>query len=143
MSTKRSLSRSCALGAVLLVQACAAHPARNPVPEELVQEATIPDFASVRIWGDAHASDADANDSLNRIAEQVMAATGLAAGYDMLVISGGGSDGAFGAGLLKGWSASGTRPRFRIVTGISTGALIAPFAFLGTCLLYTSDAADE
>jgi predicted patatin/cPLA2 family phospholipase len=132
MSTKRSLSRSCALGAALLVQACAAHPARNPVPEVLVHEATIPDFASVRIWGDGHAPDAGANDSLDRIAEQVMAASGPAAGYDMLVISGGGSDGAFGAGLLKGWSASGTRPRFRIVTGISTGALIAPFAFLGT-----------
>lgn len=48
-----------------------------------------------------------------------------------LAISGGGDNGAFGAGLLKGWSASGTRPEFKIVTGVSTGALIAPFAFLG------------
>lgn len=48
-----------------------------------------------------------------------------------LTISGGGGDGAFGAGLLKGWSQSGTRPEFRLVTGVSTGALIAPFAFLG------------
>lgn len=48
-----------------------------------------------------------------------------------LSISGGGGDGAFGAGLLKGWSESGTRPEFRLVTGVSTGALIAPFAFLG------------
>ena len=43
-----------------------------------------------------------------------------------------GSDaGAFAAGLLAGWTASGTRPQFRVVTGISAGALIAPFAFLG------------
>ena len=49
-----------------------------------------------------------------------------------LTISGGGGDGAFGAGLLTGWSEAGTRPTFRLVTGISTGALIAPFAFLGS-----------
>lgn len=48
-----------------------------------------------------------------------------------LTISGGGGDGAFGAGLLAGWTESGTRPEFKLVTGISTGALIAPFAFLG------------
>lgn len=49
-----------------------------------------------------------------------------------LAISGGGDDGAFGAGLLVGWTQSGNRPEFRIVTGISTGALSAPFAFLGS-----------
>jgi predicted acylesterase/phospholipase RssA len=49
----------------------------------------------------------------------------------MLAISGGGDDGAFGAGLLVGWSEAGTRPEFKLVTGVSTGALIAPFAFLG------------
>ena len=48
-----------------------------------------------------------------------------------LAISGGGDDGAFGAGLLLGWTARGDRPSFAIVTGISTGALTAPFAFLG------------
>lgn len=51
--------------------------------------------------------------------------------YSYLAISGGGSDGAFGAGLLNGWSKSGTRPKFKIVTGVSTGSLLAPFAFLG------------
>jgi hypothetical protein len=51
--------------------------------------------------------------------------------YDYLAISGGGSDGAFGAGLLNGWTKAGTRPKFKIVTGVSTGGLIAPFAFLG------------
>ena len=48
-----------------------------------------------------------------------------------LAISGGGDNGAFGAGLLNGWTAAGTRPEFKLVTGVSTGALIAPFAFLG------------
>lgn len=48
-----------------------------------------------------------------------------------LAISGGGDNGAYGAGFLNGWSAAGTRPEFKVVTGISTGALIAPFAFLG------------
>jgi predicted acylesterase/phospholipase RssA len=50
---------------------------------------------------------------------------------NFLAISGGGDDGAFGAGLLVGWSESGRRPEFKMVTGVSTGALLAPFAFLG------------
>jgi hypothetical protein len=49
-----------------------------------------------------------------------------------LAVSGGGDNGAFGAGLMNGWTETGTRPEFKIVTGISTGALIAPFAFLGS-----------
>jgi Patatin-like phospholipase len=52
--------------------------------------------------------------------------------YIVLALSGGGADGAFGAGLLAGWSKSGRRPSFDVVTGVSTGALMAPFAFLGS-----------
>lgn len=51
--------------------------------------------------------------------------------HNVLVLSGGGSHGAFGAGMLAGWTESGKRPSFEIVTGVSTGALIANFAFLG------------
>lgn len=64
--------------------------------------------------------------------------------HHYLVISGGGADGAYGAGVLVGWSAIETRPEFTMVTGVSTGALTAPFAFLGETyddelqLLYTS-----
>src|SRR5690242_5541223 len=50
---------------------------------------------------------------------------------NFLAISGGGDDGAFGAGLLVGWSDRGDRPEFDVVTGVSTGSLSAPFAFLG------------
>ena len=48
-----------------------------------------------------------------------------------LALSGGADDGAFGAGVLVGWTETGQRPEFELVTGISAGALIAPFAFLG------------
>ncbi|MCJ2104539.1 patatin-like phospholipase family protein [Methylobacterium sp. E-041] len=54
-----------------------------------------------------------------------------AAADPWLVLSGGGENGAFAAGLLSGWSASGRRPAFGVITGVSTGALIAPFAFIG------------
>ncbi len=68
--------------------------------------------------------------------ERERAALGLAPGAPLppaayLAISGGGDNGAFGAGLLNGWTKAGTRPNFKMVTGVSTGALIAPFAFLG------------
>ncbi|MEM6260527.1 MAG: patatin-like phospholipase family protein [Planctomycetota bacterium] len=56
--------------------------------------------------------------------------------FDILIVSGGGDYGAFGAGVLKGWGTlndpAETRPEFDIVTGVSTGSLIAPFAFIGT-----------
>jgi hypothetical protein len=51
---------------------------------------------------------------------------------NILVLSGGGMNGAYTAGVLKGWTESGTRPQFDVVTGISTGALVAPYAFLGS-----------
>ncbi|MFP1130564.1 patatin-like phospholipase family protein [Asticcacaulis sp. W401b] len=69
--------------------------------------------------------------------------------FDVLALSGGGADGAFGAGVLVGWSKRGDRPQFRMVTGVSTGALIAPFAYLGPAYdeklkdAYTSGVADS
>ncbi len=68
---------------------------------------------------------------------------------NVLAISGGGSNGAYGAGVLVGWSDAGDRPAFDIVTGVSTGALTAPFAYLGKdwdrrlTEAYTSKAADR
>jgi predicted acylesterase/phospholipase RssA len=51
--------------------------------------------------------------------------------YRALALSGGGSRGAYGAGVLSGWTARGDRPQFDVVTGVSTGALMATHAFLG------------
>lgn len=70
-------------------------------------------------------------------------------GINALMISGGGAGGAFSVGVLSAWSAAKTRPRFDVVTGVSTGALIAPYAFLGSAYddtlvdLYTSGIAQE
>jgi patatin-like phospholipase/acyl hydrolase len=67
----------------------------------------------------------------------------------VLALSGGGADGAYGAGVLNGWTAAGTRPKFSAVSGVSTGALIAPFAFLGPAYdailreVYTSGIAES
>ena len=69
-------------------------------------------------------------------------ATGAPFVYDVLVLSGGGSKGAFGTGFLEGWGTvkdgPDARPEFDMVTGVSTGALIAPFAFIGTDEAYSS-----
>jgi hypothetical protein len=63
-----------------------------------------------------------------QIGERLWAAS---EGRSILALSGGGANGAYGAGVLVGWTESGTRPEFSVVTGVSTGALAAPFAFLG------------
>lgn len=51
--------------------------------------------------------------------------------FDLIALSGGGANGAYAAGLFNGWSERGDRPDFEVVTGVSTGALAAPFVFLG------------
>ncbi|MBB2191114.1 patatin family protein [Gluconacetobacter azotocaptans] len=63
---------------------------------------------------------------------QNLASTASLPELQLLAVSGGGENGAFGAGLLCGWSERGTRPTFELVTGVSTGALTAPFAYLGS-----------
>jgi hypothetical protein len=88
----------------------------------------------IRIWGDSLLS--IPKERLIQIRKQRQEAAKLdptinPREVNALTLSGGGSSGAFGAGILTGWTETGTRPRFDIVTGISTGALIAPFAFLG------------
>jgi predicted acylesterase/phospholipase RssA len=67
-------------------------------------------------------------------AKAAAAPAGTRPTIDFLVISGGGDWGAFGAGVLKGWGkvkGEMARPQFDVVTGVSTGAMIAPFAFIG------------
>ncbi|MEE8310636.1 MAG: patatin-like phospholipase family protein [Candidatus Binatia bacterium] len=99
------------------------------MPPELADAAGIRDIPLARYWGDEIPRHADARRAL--FDAQTSAQVERAETFDVLALSGGGPDGAFGAGLLKGWTESGTRPQFRVVTGISTGALIAPLAFVG------------
>jgi hypothetical protein len=75
-----------------------------------------------------NASDSDAS---IRFAEPARKRASTQRTFDVLALSGGGSNGAYGAGVLAGWTKRGERPEFDIVTGVSTGALTAPFAFLG------------
>lgn len=115
----------------LLLVGCASVPKRTPVPDEMEEVAEIAGIDSARYWGDMPPrwSDAWFNQTRAEVREQYSAWFGEPHNY--LAISGGGAKGAFGAGLLAGWTASGNRPEFQMVTGISTGALTAPFAFLG------------
>jgi len=121
---------------VLLLQGCASAPSRLPaVPQNLSSKAEIPGMPGVRYvaGGDMSGLTRDAVDSLRKEREwrAKQGLTGPLPPAVFLAISGGGDNGAYSAGLLNGWTAAGTRPEFRLVTGISTGALIAPFAFLG------------
>lgn len=89
--------------------------------------AQIPDMPGVRMWADAPAEEFDRVIHL----QQMQAAARESGSMDFLAISGGASDGAFGAGVLTGLTAHGQRPQFVLVSGVSAGALIAPLAFLG------------
>src|SRR5262245_26816289 len=117
----------------LAVAGCGTGPERMAVPAGLAAEASVPDLANVRIWGDAPFSRALLEAELPKIkaAYQALAKAGKPVTSDLLALSGGADDGAFGAGLLVGWGQRGDRPEFALVTGISAGALIAPFVFVG------------
>jgi predicted acylesterase/phospholipase RssA len=113
---------------------CASLP-RDPVPPAFADKAAVLDGAQVRYWGDRAPPNIDALAAEKwaqvKATRTYLLKKGIGPQISFLAISGGGSDGAFGAGLLVGWTALGSRPEFDIVTGISTGALSAPFAFLG------------
>ena len=116
---------------ILVLSGCASVPKRTPLPEELHHDAEISGVPLARTWGDG--TPEYTNEWTKATADDLRAQFSGVYGvpHTYLAISGGGSNGAFGAGLLNGWTAAGNRPEFTIVTGISTGALIAPFAFLG------------
>jgi predicted acylesterase/phospholipase RssA len=119
---------------ILLGQGCSAPKRLAAVPSELQDKANIQGMPDVRYWsGDSDEFLHDGIESFRR--EQAFLAKSGHKGplpvAEFLAISGGGDNGAFGAGLLVGWTKAGNRPEFKAVTGISTGALIAPFAFLG------------
>jgi hypothetical protein len=119
----------------LVLASCAAQTARQAVPSQLVAEATIPGLAHARFWGDEVPANILAFAQAHMPNAKVMASKLSGARgrplVEYLAISGGAGDGAFAAGLLAGWSRKGDRPQFEVVTGVSAGALTAPFAYLG------------
>jgi predicted patatin/cPLA2 family phospholipase len=118
--------------AIVLIAGCAAPPERQrPLPAELAPLAGIPGIPNARQWGDEPPEGLQAWLTLPESELRTDYSAIMDRPHSYLVVSGGGGEGAFGAGLLVGWTARGDRPEFQIVSGISTGALIAPFAFLG------------
>jgi hypothetical protein len=118
----------------LALSACASPPRGPSVPQARTRDAKVLGLANERFFfpwdGDAFRAEAIAAMERAR-RHRGPAPRGAEPAIEMLAISGGGEDGAFGAGLLNGWSEAGGRPEFGLVTGVSTGALTAPFAFLG------------
>ena len=114
---------------------CFSPPPRRSIPPELVETAQVPGYEHVRYWADELTS--SFSDGVLEQYRQVQASAkaginpGMLSQVTFLAISGGGENGAFAAGLLAGWASAGTRPKFETVTGVSAGALAAPFAFLG------------
>lgn len=126
---------SCAM--LIALAACSGVPAHHPVPAPLTSQAVVGSFPrNIRFWADE--SPGFAEMIVRERIDQYRAAHadyyrehGAYPPLNYLAVSGGANDGAFGAGFLSGWSASGNRPDFELVTGVSTGALIAPFVFIG------------
>jgi len=121
LSGRGGLRRAVALAFAAVLLAACATVERIPYTQQEQELAVIPGIPEARIWAD-DPSLARRNPLLDLRARENPA---------ILALSGGGADGAFGAGLLNGWTQRGDRPKFTVVTGASAGALIAPFAFLG------------
>ena len=122
----------------ILVAGCSSAP-RMPYGVAEASSARVLNRADLRLYADEPAS------TFRGVRRPSM----LRGPRTYLALSGGGADGAYGAGVLNGWTEAGTRPSFSIVSGVSTGALIAPFAFLGPDYdatlrdLYTSGVAES
>jgi len=115
---------------ILALAGCSSLQRKAAVPSQQMGQAQIAGLSGVRYL-------VASQSSIDQMAEDIQAGfkvrsdATLNAPANYLSLSGGGDDGAYGAGLLIGWSDRGDRPQFNLVTGISTGALIAPFAFMG------------
>jgi len=136
---------------LVILQGCAARKRLAAVPDALQTKAHVPgmntgiryfprDPAHIQLFIDDYLTSVELEKAYLAMQGHTISLPTIA----ILAISGGGDNGAFAAGFLNGWTKAGTRPQFKMVTGISTGALIAPFAFLGPAYdeklkqLYTS-----
>ena len=115
---------------ILALAGCSSLQRKAAVPSQKMGQAQIAGLSGVRYM-------VASQSSIDQMAGDIEAGfkvrdeKTLNAPANYLSLSGGGDDGAYGAGLLIGWAERGDRPQFNLVTGISTGALIAPFAFMG------------
>lgn len=130
------LARLACLALVLVLSACVSLERPDAVPTPLLEEAQPLGIPGLRMYPERLPGAAAAQ--LDQPMRRMASVTAVrepppqeADPLDLLAISAGGDGGAFAAGLLTGWSKAGTRPRFAVVTGVSAGALVAPFAFLG------------
>lgn len=123
-------SRLLALAVTIVLTACGGISRDQFAPPQASHAMMDPiGFPDVRYFGDS-APDSVTSE-VKTFFQRLRAIRREGDGLQILALSGGGPNGAFGAGVMNGWTASGTRPEFDIVTGISTGSIIAPFAFLG------------
>ena len=118
------------------LQACTGQRIAPAAPQQVYQLATVPGYSDdIRFFGDQ--TPPQLQRMITQVQQQISARVARegkvpnGGAADVLTLSGGGPDGAYGAGLLNGWSQRGGRPEFQLVTGISTGSLIAPLAFVG------------
>jgi predicted acylesterase/phospholipase RssA len=135
MSRRAILGVVATSGFTAVLSGCSA-PGRGPaVPMGLTTKATVLGIPNERFFpfygtGPVEAEFSAAVDRLRR--SQGLAPNAILPEVQLLAVSGGGENGAFGAGVLCGWTEYGNRPVFELVTGVSTGALTAPFAYLGS-----------
>ena len=112
-------------------------PRLDAVPPSQTERAVIPGIPDCRYWMDRDISPfvrdvVDDNKRERESLARIGALTDPLPPAHLLAISGGSDSGAFAAGILVGWTKHGTRPQFRVVTGVSAGAFAAPFAYLGS-----------
>ena len=129
-----------AVSGLSLASGCSTLERGAPMPPAVADQVTVLGIQHGRFWPDTQ-GEALLREGVQALERERAAAriTGSSSGgstvnlspANFLAVSGGGDDGAFGAGLICGWSDSGKMPTSKLVTGVSTGSMIAPFAFLG------------
>ncbi|MEM8840592.1 MAG: patatin-like phospholipase family protein, partial [Pseudomonadota bacterium] len=135
---KQVQRRLICLAACLALASCGIPQKRSPVPAGQIEDAAPYGIVAkpLRFWGDGvgeskiQAIKSNRTKALKRFFGNKLH-SGARLSEDMIAFSGGGPDGAYGAGLMRGWTERGDRPDFSLVTGISTGAVVALFTFLG------------
>jgi len=119
---------------LLSLLGCATSVTHSPVPEKLISEATVMKLPLIRFWGDEEREQYKKQQTLTewlQLRTMQWSGNEKTPVINFLALSGGGEDGSFAAGIITGWTRHGDRPEFDVITGVSAGALAAPFVFLG------------